>query len=171
MLKRLVAVVVLVCALPCTLAWADVIEGRIVRVLDGDTVSVLTADKQEVRIRLRGIDAPEKKQSFGQVSKQHLSDLVFNKEVTVEFNKQDRYGRLIGTIFVGGTDANLAQVKSGMAWHYRQYAKEQPPNDRLTYAEAEVNARAKKIGLWGNGVEPVAPWDFRHGVEKFDRSN
>lgn len=107
-----------------------------------------------------GIDAPEKAQAFGTRSKQALSDLVFNKQVTVEYSKQDKYGRTIGKILVGGLDANLEQVKAGMAWHYKQYAKEQTASDRAAYTEAETRARAEKRGLWGDR-EQMPPWNWR----------
>ena len=141
-------------------AVADTIQGRCVTVLDGDTVTVLDGMNKQTRIRLMGIDAPEKAQAFGTRSKQALSDLVFNKQVTVEFSKQDRYGRTIGKILVDGLDANLELVKTGMAWHYKQYAKEQTASDRTAYAEAETMARAEKRGLWGD-PEQTPPWDFR----------
>jgi len=86
---------------------------------------------------------------------------VFNKQVTIEYNKQDKYGRTIGKILVDGLDANLEQVKTGMAWHYKQYAKEQTASDRAAYAEAETLARAEKRGLWVDR-EQTPPWEWRH---------
>jgi endonuclease YncB( thermonuclease family) len=140
---------------------AERLNGRVVGVADGDTVTVLDASRQQHKIRLMGIDAPEKKQAFGNKSKQALSDLVFNKQVSVEFSKTDRYGRTIGKILVDGLDANLEQVKKGMAWHYKQYQKEQSSVDRTAYAKAEELAKAKKLGLWFD-PSPTPPWDFRH---------
>lgn len=141
-------------------AAANVLSGKVVAVTDGDTIKVLDAGKVEHVVRLAGIDAPEKKMPFGQRSKQHLSDLVYGKWVEVEGEKYDRYGRLVGKVLVNGIDANLAQVQAGMAWHYKQYEREQSASDRQAYAEAEVKATAGKRGLW---VErsPVAPWDWR----------
>ncbi|WP_238526357.1 thermonuclease family protein [Azospira oryzae] len=108
-----------------------------------------------------GIDAPEKSQAFGTRSKQSLSALVFGKQVAVEFYKKDRYGRLIAKIATPNTpDANLEQVKRGMAWHYKDYQREQSPIDRETYANAEEEARAYRRGLWSD-TDPVAPWAFR----------
>lgn len=98
-------------------SYADTLQGRVVAVTDGDTVTVLDADNTQFKIRLMGIDAPEKKQAFGSKSKESLSSLVFNKQVTIEYSKHDRYGRTIGKIIVDGVDANLEQVKVGMAWH------------------------------------------------------
>lgn len=140
---------------------ADSLYGRIVGIADGDTVTVLDATNTQWKIRLMGIDAPEKKQAFGQKSKEHLSSLVFNKQVTVEYSKQDKYGRTVGKILVDGTDANLQQVKAGLAWHYKKYQKEQSIEDRTIYAQAEEQARTEKQGLW---IDPdlTPPWDWRH---------
>ena len=104
---------------------AETLTGRVVGIADGDTITVLDANRQQHKIRLAGIDAPEKAQPFGDRSKQSLSELVFDKQVVVESNKQDRYGRSVGKVLVNGMDANLAQVNTGMAWWYRDYAKEQ----------------------------------------------
>lgn len=147
------------------LSFSDTLHGRIVGIADGDTVTVLDASNTQFKIRLMGIDAPEKKQAFGSKSKESLSALVFNKQVTVEYHKKDRYGRTLGRIVVDGVDANLEQVKSGMAWHYKQYQKEQSEEDRLLYAQAEEQARAEKRGLWLD-KEPVPPWDWRRQQKK-----
>ncbi|MFZ2163405.1 MAG: thermonuclease family protein [Sideroxyarcus sp.] len=141
-------------------SYADTLQGRVVGVIDGDTVTVLDADKTQFKIRLMGIDAPEKKQAFGSKSKESLSALVFNKQVIIEYSKHDRYGRTIGKIIVDGVDANLEQVKSGLAWHYKQFQKEQSIDDRIAYARAEEQARAEKRGLWVD-AEPTPPWDWR----------
>jgi endonuclease YncB( thermonuclease family) len=135
-------------------------EGRIVAVLDGDTVTLLDHDKAQHRIRLAGIDAPEKSQAFGQASKQSLSDLVFARDVTVKTGKTDLYGRLVGKIMVLGEDANLEQLKRGLVWHYKAYAREQSQADRLAYAAAEDVARAARVGLWRD-ADPIPPWTFR----------
>lgn len=144
-------------------AYADTLSGHIVGVSDGDTVTLLDAAHHQHKIRLAGIDAPEKSQPFGQRAKERLSDAVFGQPVTVEGSKTDRYGRLVGKIMVSGMDANLGQIRAGMAWHYKQYEKEQTPADRLVYAEAEGVARLQKVGLWRD-ANPQAPWDFRHGA-------
>lgn len=144
---------------------ADTLQGRVVAVTDGDTIKVLDAAHTEWKIRLMGIDAPEKKQAFGNKSKANLSDLVFDKTVTVEYSKQDKYGRTVGKILVNGVDANLEQIKAGMAWHYKKYAKEQPIADRETYARAEEQARAARRGLWSE-AEPVPPWDWRQSKKR-----
>jgi len=140
---------------------AYTLTGRVVGVIDGDTIIVLDAAHQQHKVRLGGIDAPEKSQAFGLRSKQQLSQLVFDRTVAIEGSKLDRYGRLIGKVMVSGTDANLQQVRAGLAWHYKQYANEQSPTDRVLYAQAEEEARDRHIGLWGDG-SPQPPWEYRH---------
>ena len=141
-----------------------VIEGKVVRVADGDTITVLDKDNKQHRIRFQGIDAPESKQDFGQKSKQSLSDLVFGKQVTVIYSKMDKYRRVVGKIMLDGKDINIEQIKAGMAWHYKKYADEQPPEDRVSYAKAEQEARAAKIGLWQD-PNPTPPGDYRQKVK------
>ncbi len=148
-----------------TTTGAATLQGRIVAISDGDTVTVLDASNTKTKIRLVGIDAPEKKQAFGSRSKESLSALVFNRQVTVEYEKKDRYGRTVGKILVNGVDANLEQVKSGMAWHYKKYQKEQPLADRTTYARAEDEARAAKRELWKD-PDPIPPWEFREAQKE-----
>lgn len=133
-------VVLLLGFLLSTMAAAETYTGRVVGVADGDTVTVLDSANTQHKVRLAGIDAPEKKQAFGQVSKQHLSNQVFDKTVTIETTKRDRYQREIGKVLVNGRDANLGQIEAGLAWHYKQYAGEQSPLDRQSYAPVEVAA-------------------------------
>ncbi|MDD3381836.1 MAG: thermonuclease family protein [Rugosibacter sp.] len=153
-------------ALLCAFAVnAETITGQVVGVADGDTITVLDADKVQHKIRLAGIDAPEKKQAFGNRSKESLSDLVFDKTVNVETDKRDRYRREIGKVLVNGRDVNLVQVERGMAWFYRQYQREQSPNDRKLYEAAEDAAKAGRRGLWRD-IDPVPPWEFRHSKSK-----
>jgi endonuclease YncB( thermonuclease family) len=140
----------LICALLLTLAigtHAETITGRVVGIADGDTVTVLDAAKVQHNIRLSGIDAPEKAQAFGNRSKESLSDLAFDKTVTVETDKRDRYGREVGKVMVNGRDVNLIQMERGMAWHYKAYEREQSPSDRRLYDAAETDARAAGSGL------------------------
>jgi endonuclease YncB( thermonuclease family) len=107
-----------------------------------------------------GIDAPEKKQAFGNKSKQSLSDLVFARSVSITWFKKDRYGRTIGQVRVNNTDVCLEQIKRGLAWHYRAYEREQSAEDRSRYADAEKQARIAKIGLWTD-ENPIEPSKFR----------
>lgn len=125
-------------------AEASIIRGRVVGVSDGDTVTVLDAGRRQHKIRLLGVDAPEKDQDFGERSKQNLSDLVYFKDVAVEYKKQDGYGRTLGKVLVGGKSANLEQVRAGLAWFYRHYADDVPKADRAALDEAEREARQSK---------------------------
>lgn len=141
-------------------AYAGTLTGLVVGVVDGDTVKVLTDEMIEERVRLSGIDSPERGQPFGQVSKKHLSDQVYNQYVTVEWHKRDRYQRIVGRVMVNGVDANLEQLRAGWAWHYKRYEGEQSADERQLYATAEAEARKALRGLWQD-PEPVAPWDWR----------
>ncbi len=142
-------------------AQADTLVGKVVGITDGDTLTLLDQAHTQHKIRLAGIDSPEKNQAFGQVCKQSLSDLAFDRTVQVEWNKLDRYGRVIGKVLVDGQDANLEQIRRGCAWHYKQYQKEQSLEDRESYSQAEIGARDRKAGLWAD-KDPIPPWDWRH---------
>lgn len=139
------------------------LDGVVVGVSDGDTVTVLDSSKSQFKIRMTGIDAPESHQAFGQAAKQKLADLVFGKNVKVEVHGTDRYKRTLGKVLVDGIDVNLEMIKAGLAWHYVHYAKDQAPEDARAYGEAESVARAANRGLWAD-MKRVAPWDFRRGV-------
>jgi endonuclease YncB( thermonuclease family) len=143
--------------------------GRVVRIADGDTLTLLDSSNTQHRIRLEGIDAPESHQAFGTQSKRSLSDMVFGKDVTVVYQKTDQYGRLVGKILIDGMDVNLAQVRAGMAWHYKEYEREQSVEDRDLYAKAEDEARADRRGLWQD-ADPVEPSAFRK-EEKRERQD
>jgi endonuclease YncB( thermonuclease family) len=119
---------------------------KVVKITDGDTVHVLDQSKTKHKIRLRGIDAPEKKQAFGQKSKQNLSKLIAGKDIEVEYNKRDRYKRIIGKLIHQGQDVNLLQIKHGYAWHYKHYQKDQTELDRTLYSSTEIEARNKLLG-------------------------
>ena len=147
--------IALLCLVVSVHAHAETLMGRVVGVADGDTLTVLDGNKGLTKIRLHQIDAPEKKQDFGQRSKQSLSELVYGKQVRVEVFDTDHYGRKVGKVWVNGTDANLEQVKRGMAWVYEKYA-----NDPAYFA-AERAAKSGRVGLW-NQPNPTPPWVFRH---------
>ena len=149
-------------------ALAKELEGEVVSIADGDTFALLVDDVQ-YRVRLSGIDAPERGQPYGNAARNALSDLIFRKQVRVESRKTDRYGRIIGRVWVqprdcsrcGKTlDVSLALLTTGMAWWYRYYADEQPEEERGQYEFAEFEARAKGAGLWRN-ESPVPPWEWR----------
>ena len=134
--------------------------GLVVAISDGDTITLLTEDKQQLKIRLVGIDTPEKKQAYGSKAREHLASRIFKQEVEVNLRKKDQYGRHLGVIYIGGIDINQLMIQDGYAWFYKQYAKDQPKEEALRYAKAEQDARAKHKGLWAD-PNPVAPWDFR----------
>lgn len=151
----------------CTIsppALAETIVGKVVKIQDGDTLTVLDG-KRERRIRLSGIDAPERKQPFYSRSGQALATLAFGKVVIVDFHKIDRYGRPVGKVLLNGRDLNLEQVRLGLAWHYKYYEKEQSAEDRLAYAGAQLEARARHAGLWADR-QPIPPWDWREAGKK-----
>ena len=137
------------------------LHGRIVRVTDGDTVLLIDDDNNQIKIRLASIDAPESKMSYGLAARTYLADLVLDKEVIAITRKTDRYGRTIATLMQGAKDVNLAMVKAGMAWHYKEYAREQSETQSVAYSIAEIDARIQRIGLWQQ-EKSMAPWDWRH---------
>ncbi len=155
-------------------ALADTLQGKVVKIADGDTVTIVDDSGKKHRIRLMGIDAPEKNQSYGDVSTQSLVELVSGKTVTIEYERLDRYKRIIGKVLVDPPgdvfclaldcvkkiDVGLEQIKVGLAWHYKKYQGEQEENDRRAYSEAEIGARAEIKGLWAE-KEPMAPWRWR----------
>ena len=156
-----------------SLAFSAELIGHVVGVTDGDTITVLDADKKQQKIRLAGIDAPERKQPFGAKSKQNLSNLVFGKDVAVDWKKRDRNKRIVGKVRLDETGADCAfrscsksfdvalkLIRNGMAWHYKQHQVEQTPENRARYAAAEGKARETKAGLWADPA-PVPPWEFR----------
>lgn len=138
---------------------AGELRGYVVRITDGDTLTVLV-DQQPHKIRVVGIDAPERRQPFGERSKQNLAALAFNKNAIADCTKKDRYKRDLCRVFVGGQDVGLKQITDGMAWWYRKYAHEQRPTDRVAYEQAEVMARRGRVGLWVDR-DAVPPWEWR----------
>ena len=140
---------------------ADTLLGKVIHAADGDTITVLDDTNAQHKIRLAGIDAPEKRQAFGNVSKQSLADMVAGQSVAVEWVKVDKYRRKVGKVLLDGLDCNLVQIKRGLAWHYKQYQREQSPTDQKSYAAAEIDARAAKLGTWRD-TDLTPPWEFRH---------
>lgn len=140
---------------------AETISGRVIGVSDGDTLTLLDAANVSHKIRLSGIDAPEKNQDFGQRAKTHLSTMAYNQVSRADCRKTDRYRRRVCVVFVESHDLGLEQIRAGMAWWYRQYAKEQNAKERDDYEHAELEAKSKRSGLW-NSKEPMPPWEWRH---------
>jgi len=147
-------------------ARAEILEGKVIRISDGDTLVVLDSSRKQHKIRVAGIDAPEKAQAFGNRARQHLASMAFGKPVTVEWRKRDKYGRIVGKVVANcdqpgcPVDTGLEQLNAGMAWWYRKYAGEQSPEDRERYEKAEQTARDGELGLWRD-PNPVPPWDWR----------
>lgn len=134
--------------------------GKVIAIADGDTITVLDEDRRQHKVRLQAIDAPEKGQEHWRASKQQLAGRVFSQQVTVEYSKADRYGRIVGRVLREGEDINLELLRAGYAWLYRRYAKELPGGMQYDYAAAEMAARSERRGLWGNtSREP--PWEWR----------
>ncbi|HEY1399391.1 thermonuclease family protein [Roseateles sp.] len=152
-------IAVLLCGLLGT-ASAATLRGEVVGLADGDTLTVLDNEHHQHRVRLVGIDAPEKRQAFGERSRQHLSELVFRQEVVVDWKKRDRYGRILGVVRVRSVDVGQAQLRAGLAWHYKAYAREQAAGQRTLYSAEEVDARRARRGLWSEAA-PTPPWEFR----------
>ena len=151
------------CALPL-LAQAATLTGRVAYVADGDTITVLDSTNEQHKVRLAGIDAPEKAQRFGGGARDNLSAMIAGKIVTVEFVKFDRHQWMVGKVIANGRDICLEQVKAGMAWHYKKYEREQTRADRSAYAQAEEQARLARKGLWQD-PSPVPPWQWRRAKE------
>jgi endonuclease YncB( thermonuclease family) len=130
---------------------------RVVGISDGDTITVVTASQRSVKIRLHGVDAPEKAQPYGQAAKQTLSNYVFQQRVIVKRQTVDQYGRLVAVVTPEGKSesANERQLKEGMAWWYKQYA---PSNTKFEQLQSE--AKTAKRGLWKD-ENPTPPWEFR----------
>jgi len=130
-------------------AWS----GKCVAVTDGDTIKVMHESTAE-KIRLYGIDCPERKQPFGTKAKQFAAALVFGNIVEVKPLGKDRYGRTIAWVYVNDVCLNEELLKAGLAWHYKRYSKEK------NFAILEAEARSKKIGLWSDN-NPIPPWQWR----------
>ncbi len=136
-----------------TVAW----EGKVVKIADGDTITVLK-DRKEIKIRLYGIDTPEKGQAFGKAIKRHTSGLVARKTVKVIPYDTDKYGRTVGVVFVDGVNVNQSLLTAGLAWQYRKYCKASFCDDWL---RLENHARNNGIGLWKD-KSPQPPWEWRN---------
>ena len=139
-----------------TLIQAQTLTGRVIGISDGDSFWLLTKDKQQINIRLHGIDAPEYNQPYSKVAKQFVSGLIFKKMVSVQQTaKDEKYDRIVGIVTVDGVNVNEALLKAGLVWHYKQY------DHNPTWAKLEAESRRQRVGLWAD-TAPVAPWDWRH---------
>ncbi|HSC80552.1 MAG TPA: thermonuclease family protein [Chitinolyticbacter sp.] len=139
----------------------EIVEGRVIAVADGDTLTVLDDGLVEHKLRLAFVDAPEKAQAFGNVAKWQLSSRVYGRAIRAELIDVDRYGRGVARVWLGGEDVNLALLNTGYAWHYTRYAERiQSGTEFARYAAAERQARAGQLGLW-QGARPQPPWQYR----------
>jgi endonuclease YncB( thermonuclease family) len=129
-------------------------DGKVIGIVDGDTIIVLNENNEQIKIRLEGIDCPESNQDFGNRAKQEVSGLCFKKNVHVIQSGTDRYGRMLANIYLNDLCINKELLKRGMAWHFKKY------NSDAELAKLEIEARKEKIGLWSH-PNPEAPWDFR----------
>ena len=136
------------------------LQGKVVKLADGDSITVLDDDNVQHKIRLSGIDTPERKQPYGNAAKKFLSEKIANETVCVGWYKKDRYQRLVGVVRFNDEDVNLSIVKAGLAWHYKAYQNEQSKSDQASYAKAEQYAQKKRLGLWQD-KGAIAPWDWR----------
>lgn len=157
----------LLSALMLPVAAAEQFDAKVIGVADGDTLTVLSVDGQTKtprRVRLRGIDAPEKAQAFGAVAREQLSQLAFGRVGRLDCRVLDQYGRSVCLVRVDGVDVGMRMIELGLAWHYKRYAATQPREEAASYAIAESSARAAKSGLWrdlGTKLEPIPPWQWR----------
>jgi endonuclease YncB( thermonuclease family) len=150
-------------------AGAAEFHARVVAVGDGDTLTLVDAEHRLHKVRLSAIDAPERRQAYGERAKQHLAALAHGKTVLVVGSRRDRYRRLIARVLLPEcarpgcaytVDLGLEQIRVGLAWHYTQYARAQPPAERLRYAGVEQQARIRREGLWKESL-PTPPWQYR----------
>lgn len=136
-----------------------VLVGRVVRVHDGDSVTLQQGDRR-VALRLAAVDAPELGQPHGPEAREALQACAFGRQVVVQVHGPDRHGRLVGQLDSGGRDCALVLIEAGLAWHYKAYEREQPIAERAAYAAAERNARRRRLGLW-SAASPQPPWEHR----------
>ncbi|MCD7971567.1 MAG: thermonuclease family protein [Candidatus Azobacteroides sp.] len=145
---------VLVLFISCSFTPERIVRGKIVKVSDGDTVTLLTKENEQIKIRLDGIDAPENGQDYGEKSRQFLADLIAGKEVELHVTGTDRYKRTLGFIYINGKNVNEALVRNGLAWHYKHFNND-PKLDSL-----EQLARKEKLNIWSQ-KNPIEPYEFR----------
>jgi endonuclease YncB( thermonuclease family) len=150
--------------------YTETLHGKVVNISDGDSLKVLDSEDYLYKIRLLGIDAPERRpnQAFSKKSKNYLRDLVAGRQVTVKYKKKDRYNRILGKIILNGEDINLKMVEAGLAWHYKKYQYNQTVEDRRLYGIAENSAKKDRRGLWID-ERPTQPWEHRRLSNKAKR--
>ncbi len=138
------------------LSYSNQLSGKVVGISDGDTITLLTDQKQRIKVRLSEIDAPERNQAWGQNSKRALSNRIYSRSIVVQSAGEDRYGRVLGTVYIGEVNINKEMVETGNAWAYTQYVRDQ------SYFTLQKNAKSRKAGLWSLPAEQIiAPWEWR----------
>lgn len=154
-MKRIYFIFILVFIISTCDCFAQKFEVKVVKISDGDTFVGINRDNLQIKFRIWGIDAPEKKQAYGTKSKEFLSSLIFGKTIIVDVQKQDGWGRYLAYVYTpDGKDVSFEMINNGYAWHYIKY------DSSSTYKIAEANARKSKVGLWMDH-KPIAPWNFR----------
>lgn len=157
LLPALLSIAALVASAPAS---GQTLTGRVVRVIDGDTIVVLGPGNAQHEVHLAGIDAPEQGQPYGTRSRDHLLEIVAGKYVVVNRNMRGGHERIVGKVLASGQDMNLTQVRAGMAWHDQRDPTELSPSDQMAYSEAETQARLTGSGLWAE-PGPIPPWEWR----------
>lgn len=142
------------------LSFATTIKGKVIKVADGDTITILEENGDKTRVRFYGIDAPEKKQEYGMKSLDVLRKLIDKKEVEIDVKDKDQYGRIVGMVYYNGMNVNLHMLETGNAWWYKQYSKH-----NVEFRVAEEKARIEKLGLWKEN-NPIPPWVYRKEKRK-----
>jgi len=143
----------------CLCAQAEAVYARVVKIYDGDTLAIVDGMSRELRVRLSGIDAPERAQPFGAASRKSLAELARGKTALIEYYKLDKYGRLVARVRVDGRDISVEQLRRGMAWHRVSVPLDQSAQEALLYGQAEQEARSRRLGIWQENAVP--PWKFR----------
>ena len=151
---RPVVICFLLCSAFSTLSADDTVEGKVTQIIDGDSILVTDSKSVEYEVQLEGIDAPELKQDFGKESTDGLTKLLNGKSVRLTWKSKDNYERLLAQVYDGEKHINTEMIKTGMAWHFKRYNKDE------ALAKAESEAKEAKKGLWAM-ESPVAPWDYR----------
>ncbi len=137
-----------------------IIRGKVVKIADGDSFTLLTPENQQIRIRMFGIDSPEKGQAFYRKSKNNLSRYIFGKNVLVKIKDTDQYHRIVGMVYLNDSlNINLQMIKDGYAWHFKKYSSDKQ------MSLAEKKAKQQKLGLWAD-KHPVPPWEWRRTKRK-----
>ena len=157
-MKRLALILIFVLiSLVCS---AQRFTVKVVSISDGDTFTAINKDNLQLKIRIFGIDAPEKKQAYGNKSKEFLSSLIFGKSISIDVQSKDGYGRYLAYVYSPeGKDVSLLMIHEGMAWHFTKY------DNNEVYEAAQTVAKKARRGLWAD-PSPIAPWDFRSNKGK-----